>query len=98
MSNENTAQFYDLFTTHEYIQDKQVKTSWIRIGSAFPNRDGSYNLRLRALPLTDVKTGTANIHMRLHEDKPTGENSVEGATTSTYLPIDPVSGAPIEDL
>lgn len=61
--------YYDVFSIREYTQERQVKTSWIRLGMAFVNKDGSFNLRLHALPLTDLQTGTANLHMRLHEER-----------------------------
>lgn len=66
--NQEMKERYDVFSIHEFISDKQIKTAWTRLGVAFLNKDGSFNLRLRALPLTDPKTGTANLHMRLHVD------------------------------
>lgn len=59
------AKYYDVFTISEFVQDRQVKTAWTKVGIAFVNQDGSFNIRLRALPITDLKTGTANLHMRL---------------------------------
>lgn len=76
--SEGQAMYYDVFSIHEYVQDKQVKTAWTRLGAAFTNRDGSFNLRLRALPLTDPKTGTANLHMRLHENNPADMEDIDG--------------------
>ena len=67
--SESKKMYYDVFSIREYTQERQVKTSWIRLGMAFVNKDGSFNLRLHALPLTDLQTGTANLHMRLHEER-----------------------------
>jgi hypothetical protein len=65
MSVQQEKRRFDVLTTAEYVQDKQIKTYWTKVGSAFENADGSFNLSLRALPLTDPKTGTAKLHMRL---------------------------------
>jgi len=40
---------YSVYTIVEL--DKRDKGVWIRIGSAFPNSDGSINVLLSALPL-----------------------------------------------
>lgn len=61
---ESKPRRFDVFIIHEYTQDKQIKSLWTRVGSAFENADGSWNLRLRALPLANPKTGLADLHMR----------------------------------
>ena len=56
---------FEVFTVHEYISGKQIKKNWLRLGAGFENSDGSFNLRLNALPLTNPKSGVAELHMRL---------------------------------
>lgn len=51
------------------IQGKEQKSRWTRIGTGFENKDGSFNLRLEALPVTNPETGTADLHMRLPKPK-----------------------------
>lgn len=87
---------YDLFATYEFRVSNEIKTAWIKAGTAFVNKDGSFNLRLRVLPLTDPKTGTANLHMRLPLPKEDAQK--EDDQGYSYMPIDPIDGAPIEDL
>jgi hypothetical protein len=83
MSQEQR-RFLEVFTIREYIQDKTVKSYWTKIGHCFENKDGSWNVRLHALPLTNPKTGMAEMHMRLprpKEDRPEqapGEAAVNG--------------------
>lgn len=67
-TNENTRRF-EVFTIREYMQDKQQKSQWTKIGVAFENQDGSWNLRLHALPLANPKTGLAELHMRAPRPK-----------------------------
>ena len=88
-------QYYEVFSISEYVREGEAKSAWIRVGAAFQNRDGSFNLRLRALPLADPKTGMANLHMRLHQPKEAG---AEDDGDSFYLEIDPLMGAPLEAL
>ncbi|MDL2268125.1 hypothetical protein LJC46_09125, partial [Desulfovibrio sp. OttesenSCG-928-G15] len=63
-------------------------------GAAFQNKDDSFNLLLRALPLPDPKTGMARLHMRLPQPK----TEVGDDSDSFYLEIDPMMGAPLEAL
>lgn len=42
----------DALTAREYTdRDGNKKTSWTKIGVAFPTRDGGYSITLEALPL-----------------------------------------------
>lgn len=59
---------FDVFTIHEYTHERQIKNLWTKIGNSFQNSDGSWNLRLYALPITNPKSGLAELHMR--EPKP----------------------------
>lgn len=85
---------YGVFIINEYIRDGEPRTQWLRIGAAFKNRDDSFNLILRALPLPDPKTGVARLHMRLPLPKPETQDDDD----SFYLEIDPLMGAPLEKL
>ena len=91
---------YEVFSISEYVRDGEHKSVWLRVGAAFINKDGSFNLRLRAMPLTDPKTGTANLHMRLRVPRQNGEMQpdTEEDADSFYLHIDPLTGAPLEAL
>lgn len=83
---------YGVFIINEYVRDGETKAQRLRIGAAFQNSDGSFNLLLRALPLPDPKTGAARLHMRL--PKPEAQDDDDGF----YLEIDPLMGAPLEAL
>lgn len=72
MSSETTSHF-SVFTTREYVENKQIKTHWHRLGTAFKNADGSINLLLWSLPLTDPKTGLARLQLRQTQPKETSE-------------------------
>jgi hypothetical protein len=45
------------------------KSFWTKVGAAFKNRDGSYNIHLDALPCN------GKLHMREPEPKPSRERS-----------------------
>lgn len=46
------AERLDALTVREYTdRDGNKKSSWTRIGAAFPTRDGGYSITLDALPL-----------------------------------------------
>ena len=85
---------YGVFIINEYTRDGETKAQWLRIGAAFQNSDGSFNLLLRALPLSDPKTGVARLHLRLPQPKTDAEDDGD----SFYLEIDPLMGAPLEAL
>lgn len=85
---------YGVFMINGYVKDGEVRAQWLRIGVAFQNSDGSYNLLLRALPLPDPKTGAVRLHMRQPQPK-SGEKEDDD---SFYLEIDPLLGAPLEAL
>ena len=86
---------YNVFTVRKYSKDGQTRSHWLRIGSGFQNRDGSFNLSLRALPLPDPKSGMVNLHMRLPKPKDIPEQDEEAGF---YTEIDPLMGIPLEDL
>jgi len=43
---------YEVFTIVEANNNGLKKDLWIRIGTAFDNKDGSINIKLNALPLS----------------------------------------------
>lgn len=84
---EEKSRRFDVFSIREYVAGKEIKTSWTRVGAAFENRDGSWNLRLHALPLPNPKTGLAELHMR--EPRPAAPDGDHGVSAATdTLPQD----------
>jgi hypothetical protein len=58
-----TAQRFDVFVVEDY-KDKsgEEKASWLRVGIAFPHKDGKgFNAELRAVPVS------GKLVLRLHE-------------------------------
>ena len=45
---------YDCVVPRKYKKDGQEKTSWTKIGVAFPNAKGGYRVTLEALPLSQM--------------------------------------------
>ncbi len=91
---ETKRPYYVVFSITEYTRDGETRAAWLRVGAAFKNKDDSFNLLLRALPLPDPKTGVARLHIRLPK---TGAEAQED-DDSFYLEIDPLMGAPLEKL
>lgn len=60
---------YDVLSIREYRSGQEIKTQWARMGSAWPNRDGSFNLQLFATPVPDKDTGLIKLHMRKYEPR-----------------------------
>lgn len=85
MNSHSEARRFEVFTIRDYMQDRQQKSQWTRVGVAFENQDGSWNLRLHALPLTNPKTGLADLHMRLPRPKEEG-NETDMATADNFTP------------
>jgi hypothetical protein len=49
--NEPTIDRFDALAAHEYTVNGEKRTEWLRIGRAFPNTVGGFNIRLRAIPV-----------------------------------------------
>ena len=49
--NEPTTERFDALAAHEYTVNGEKRTEWLRIGRAFPNTVGGFNIRLRAIPV-----------------------------------------------
>ena len=45
--------YYEIFSIREYVREGETKSSWLRIGTGFKNRDGSFGLIFQAMPLPD---------------------------------------------
>ena len=60
------------------IIERGARRHWLRIGLAFPNRDGSLNVRLDALPLSG--------QLQIRNDVPRSESRDEDATPSESRP------------
>jgi len=56
------------------IIERGARRHWLRIGLAFPNRDGSLNVRLDAMPLSG--------QLQIRNDVPRSESRDEDATPS----------------
>lgn len=41
---------FDALLAHEYEHNGEKRTEWLRIGRAFPNANGGFTVRLRAVP------------------------------------------------
>jgi len=56
MSNDNaTKPTFSAYNLRKYIKNREEKTAWTRIGTAWPNHDGDgWNIQLDALPLGDL--------------------------------------------
>ncbi len=86
---------YEVFGISQYGREGKRKSFWLRIGAAFKNRDGSINLLLRALPMPDANSGAALLQLR--PPRPDSE-AIREDEAAFYLEIDPIMGAPIEEL
>lgn len=54
----------DAFTVREFEQNGEKKNDWLKIGVAFPHKDGKgYNILLQAVPVD------GEIYLRIHEPK-----------------------------
>jgi hypothetical protein len=49
--NEPTTERFDALAAHEYMVNGEKRTEWLRVGRAFPNTVGGFNIRLRAIPV-----------------------------------------------
>lgn len=55
---------FDAFTVREYTQDGKPQNEWLKIGVAFPHKDGKgFNVILQSLPVN------GEFQLRLHEPK-----------------------------
>jgi hypothetical protein len=57
----------DVYAIYESKTDGRARARWVRVGLAFPNRDGSVNVVLDALPLS------ARLQIRDRAESKTGK-------------------------
>lgn len=70
------------------VEGREGKSYWIRIGRVFaPNRDGSYNIKLDALPMNGV------LQIREWEPFEGNAGARESRRTPPPLPTDAYNGA-----
>lgn len=80
---------YDVLSVREYRSGQEIKAQWSRMGSAWPNRDGSFNLQLFAMPVPDKDTGLIKLHMRKYEPREEAPGG-NGGTAPAPRPAQPV--------
>lgn len=95
MSETPEKRHMEVYSIREYTQDKQLKNHWTRLGVAFENKDGSWNLRLHALPVTNPKSGLAELHMR--EPRPAAPPDQEAGQAFGRNPPHAANGAGVQD-
>lgn len=49
MNEEQTRK--DVFMIKKYVKDGEERSTWVKIGNAYVNRDGSLNVLLDAFPI-----------------------------------------------
>lgn len=103
--NNNELAPLGVFSVRNYTKDGRPRQHWLRIGMAFPNKDGSFNISLWASPLPDRTNNVLRLYVRpiKHKDdgNQTSQNTQEVdvvAENGFYLDIDPLWGAPLEAL
>lgn len=63
-TSNTTTERYDAFTVRKYQAGGQERTDWLRIGTAFPHKDGKgFSVNLQAVPVD------GHVELRLHEPK-----------------------------
>lgn len=84
--NNGQKERYDVLSVREYRSGQEIKAHWARMGSAWPNRDGSFNLQLFAVPVPDKDTGLIKLHMRKYEPR----EEAPGGNAPAPRPAQPV--------
>lgn len=69
-------------------RDPKAKGFWTRIGVAFKNRDGSFNIKLNALPVN------GEIHIREQEPQPAGGGGYRSPSRREPAPYQPAGDPP----
>ena len=86
---------YEVFGISQYGQGRKTQIILAANWRGIQNRDGSINLLLRALPMPDANSGAALLQLR--PPRPDSE-AIREDEAAFYLEIDPIMGAPIEEL
>lgn len=50
MASKTDNEIFDAVSPYEFEANGQKQTRWLRLGRAFPNTAGGFNVRLRAIP------------------------------------------------
>jgi len=85
---------YQVFSVKELVEGKDKKTVWVKAGSAWKNRDGSFNVYLDVLPLD----GKLHVREALDERRADSNNntnknsSANGSSTQPALTADSMGG------
>ena len=87
--------YYEIFSIREYIREGETKSSWLRIGAGFKNRDESFGLVFQAMPLPDPKSGLLRLYMRPF--RPEAERDTAHDEDGFFLEIDPLRDIPLEE-
>ena len=73
----------EIYAIKEYEKNGEKKSVWIRIGTAFENKDGSLNLFFDTFPVNkDIKT----IQVREKTEKPKEGKGAHGFTAQELQP------------
>ena len=88
--------YYEIFSIREYVKEGETKSSWLRIGAGFKNRNDSFGLVFQAMPLPDPQSGLLRLYMRPF--RPETEQDAAQGEDAFFLEIDPLMGAPLEEL
>lgn len=67
---------YQVFSIRESKQEGKVTSVWVRAGSAWVNRDGSFNVYLDVLPLDGKLHVREAVEKREGEGRPVQEEGV----------------------
>ncbi len=71
----------EVYSIRNYLtKEKDEKSFWTRVGTAYENKDNSYNLLLDFIPMPDKDTGRVHLHMRLPRAK---DEQSKGQNTQT---------------
>ena len=85
---------FDVFQIRDYRVGREIRTQWTRLGAAWLNRDGSYNIQLHALPLPDPDSGLAKLHMR--KDVPRDDDAGRGVVRQASAPMPEQDNASVD--
>lgn len=103
--NNNEPAPLGVFSVRNYTKDGKPKQHWLRVGMAFPNKDGSFNISLWACPLPDRTNNVLRLYARAIKQREDSQRPAQKepetdvvAENGFYLDIDPLWGAPLEAL
>ena len=86
----------EIYSIMYKLNQRDTKTYWLRIGAGYKNRNDSFGLVFQAMPLPDPQSGLLRLYMRPF--RPGTEQDAAQGEDAFYLEIDPLMGAPLEEL